>query len=68
MWSSTQIKNKVNNNIAVSGAKYSLCALMSTFTTPMSSLSWLLSSLFNSDVNRSVQFIWPETNLDMYAV
>ena len=37
--------NKVNNNMAVSGVKYSLCALMHTLTSPMSSLSWLLSSI-----------------------
>ena len=39
--------------MAVSGVKYSLCALMSTSTTPMYSSSSLLSSFFNSDVNRS---------------
>ena len=43
----------MNNNMTVSGVKYSLCALMSTLTTPMSSLGCLLSSFFNSDVNRS---------------
>ena len=41
--------------MAVGGVKYSLCALMSTLATPMSSLSWLLSSFFNSDVNGSAR-------------
>ena len=43
----------MNNNMAVSGVKYSVCALMSTLTTPMSSLDCLLSSFFSSDVNKS---------------
>ena len=72
----------MNNNIAVSGVKYSLCALMSTLTSPMSSLGCLLSSFFNSDVNRSAHLnltrdksghvrslsYGPEPNLDVCAV
>ena len=68
--------------MAVSGVKYSLCALMSTLTTPMSSLGCLLSSFFNSDVNRSAHLnlkrdksghvlslsYGPEPNLDVCAV
>ena len=41
--------------MAVGGVKYSLCALMSTLTTPMSSLGCLLSSFFSSYVNRSAR-------------
>ena len=68
--------------MAVSGVKYSLCALMSTLTTPMASLNWLLSSFFDSDVNGSANLnltrdksghvrslsYGPEPNLDMCAV
>ena len=44
----------MNNNIVVSGIKYSLCALMSTLPTAMSFLSCLLSFFVNSaaDANR----------------
>ena len=38
----------MNNDMAVSGVKYSLCALISTLTTVMSFLSWLLSSILMS--------------------
>ena len=71
----------MNNNMVVSLVKYSLCAIISTLTTPVLSLGWLLSSFFSSDVNRSAHIIWreksghvrnlnrgPEPNLDMYAV
>ena len=68
--------------MAVSGLKYSLCALMSTRTTPMSSLGRLLSSFFNSDVKRSAHLNLtydksgqvrslsydPEPNLDVCTV
>ena len=33
------------NNMVVSLVKYSLCAIMSTLTTPVFSLGWLLSSI-----------------------
>ena len=42
-------QNKANNDLAVSKVKYSLWALMSTLITPMSSLSWLLSSILMID-------------------
>ena len=72
----------MNNNMAVTGVKYSLCALMSTVTTPMSSLGCLLSSFFDSGVNRSAQLnltrdksghvrslsCGPEPSLDVCAV
>ena len=72
----------MNNNMAVSGVKYSLSALMSTLTTPMSSLGCLLSSFFNSDVNKSAHLnltrdksghvrslsYGPEPNLDVCPV
>ena len=68
----------MNNNMAVSGVKYSLCALI---TIPMSSLG-CLSSFFNSDVNRSAHLnltrdksghvrslsYGPEPNLDVCTV
>ena len=68
--------------MAVSGVKYSLCASISTLTTPMSSLGCLLSFFLNSDVNRSAHLnltteksghvrslsYGPEPNLDVCAV
>ena len=38
----------MNNNMVVSLVRYSLCAIISTLTTPMSSLGWLLSSVLMS--------------------
>ena len=72
----------MNNNMAVGDVKYSVCALMSTRTTPMSSLGCLLSSFLNSDVNKSAHLnltrdksghvrslsYSPEPNLDVCAV
>ena len=68
--------------MTVSVVKYSLCDLMSTLTTPMSSMSWLLSFFFSSDVNRSAHLnltraksghvrslsYGPEPNMDVRAV
>ena len=59
--------------------KYSLCAIRSTLTTPMSSFGWLLSSIPMSTVritSSDKREIWtctqfsygPEPNPDMYAV
>ena len=38
--------------MVIDRVKYSLRALTSSLTTPMFSLSWLLSSFFSSAVNR----------------
>ena len=47
----------MNNNLVVSLVKYSLCAIISTLTTHVSSLGWPLSSFFNSD-NKMLYFMY----------
>ena len=68
--------------MAVIGVKYSLCAVISTLITPMSSLGCLHSFFFDSDVNRPAHLnltrdksghvrslsYGPEPNLDVCAV